>query len=124
MDKISLFLDSLKTSGRSLDEDGRITYGPSDVVIQNAKDFVKSLPAYYQKILDPEDCITATGHGTITFDWYYKKNFVSAEVGTTLIGWFTDLPDGTNPSSDGIALDRAASAILPCLNKVYFRTDI
>src|SRR3972149_5126256 len=101
MDKTTQFLKNLP---RVLKEDGGIAHGPSDVVIENSINFVKSLPTYYQRIINPAECITATGHGTITFDWYYRKNLVSVEIGATKIGWFTELPDGSNPSSNGILL--------------------
>lgn len=122
MDKISIFLSNLP---KVLNDDGRFAEKPSDLVIQNTINFIKSLPGYYQKILDPEDCITATGYGTVTIDWYYRKNFISVEVGTTLIGWFSDLPDGSNSSSDGVAINEKPPApIISSLNKIYSRKEV
>lgn len=121
MDKINLFLNNLP---RVLNDDGGIAEKPSAVVISNAEKFFKSLPSYYQKIIDISDCVTATGYGTITFDWYYRKNFISVEVGNTLIGWFSELPDGTNPSSNGVSVDLPPTQIVSALNKIYGRKDI
>jgi len=122
MDKTQQFLSNLP---RVLKEDGGIAHGPSDAVIANAISFVKGLPAYYQKIIDPVECITATGHGTITFDWYYRKNLVSVEIGTTKIGWFTELPDGSNPSCNGILLqDSPPTEVIRCLDAIYGRREL
>lgn len=122
MDRISQFLNNLP---RVLTADGGIAEGPSDKVIENSINFVKGLPTYYQRMIDPDDCITATGHGTIVFDWYYKKNFVSVEIGTTLLGWFSDLPDGSNPSSDGVLIQETPpTQIIKCLDLVYDRREL
>lgn len=122
MDKISLFLNNLP---RVLNDDGGFGSPPSPAVIQNSINFVRSLPTYYQRILKPEDCITATGHGTVTIDWYYKKHFISVEIGNTLIGWFSDLPDGTNNSSSGIPIsDSPYIGIISGLNKIYSRKEV
>jgi len=122
MDKISLHLNNLP---KVLNDDGIYASPPSAEVIQNSIKFIQGLPTYYQKILDPEDCITATGHGTITIDWYYRKRFISVEIGNTKLGWYSDLPDGSNPSSDGILLqDKPPAAIISALNMIYYRKDI
>lgn len=121
MDRNHQFLNNLP---RVIDSDGNITHGPSDTVIENSKRFISSLPTYYQRIIDPEECITATGHGTIVFDWYYKKNLVSVEIGRTKIGWFTELPDGSNPFSEGILLsNEPPKEVVNCLNVIYNRKD-
>lgn len=122
MDKISMFLSNLP---RVLNDDGGFGSPPTELVIQNSIKFVKSLPAYYQRILDLEDCITATGHGTVTIDWYYKKHFISVEIGNTLIGWFSDLPDGINTSSSGVPInDSPPTEIISGLNKIYSRKEV
>lgn len=122
MDRIALYLNNLPKV-IDVDGDGRIIK-TNDVVIQNTIKFVKSLPAYYQSIIDAEECITATTHGTIVIDWYFRKNFISVEVGTTKIGWFSELPDGTNPSSQGVLLNETPpDDILKSLDKIYSRSD-
>lgn len=122
MDKISLFLNNLP---RVLNDDGGFAERPTPAVIENSINFVKSLPGYYQRMIDPEDCITATGHGTVTIDWYYRKHFISVEIGNTKIGWFSDLPDGSNSSSDGISIsDKTPPEIVSALNKIYSRREL
>jgi len=117
-----MFLSNLP---RVLNDDGGFGSPPTELVIQNSIKFVKSLPAYYQRILDLEDCITATGHGTVTIDWYYKKHFISVEIGNTLIGWFSDLPDGINTSSSGVPInDSPPTEIISGLNKIYSRKEV
>lgn len=121
MDRITQFLNNLP---RVLDDDGGFASRPSEEVITNSIDFIKSLPTYYQKIINPEECITATTHGTITIDWFYRKNLLSVEVGTTKIGWFSDLPDGLNSSCDGMILSPLPPAeIIICLDKIYSRSE-
>lgn len=121
MDRTTQFLNNLP---RVLNDDGGVAERPTELVIQNSIKFINSLPLYYQKILDPEDCITATTHGTVTIDWYFRKNFISVEIGNTKIGWFSELPDGSNSSSDGIAIiESPPSDIIKSLDKIYNRKE-
>ena len=121
MDRTTQFLNNLP---KVLNDDGGIAERPSAAVIQNSINFIRSIPTYYQRIIDPEDCITATTHGTITIDWYFRKNFVSVEIGHTKIGWFSELPDGSNSSSDGIDIQEIPpSAIIKSLDKIYNRKE-
>lgn len=122
MDKISLFLNNLP---RVLGPDGGAAVKPDDTVIQNSIAFIKSLPTYYQKILNPVECITATPYGTISIDWFFRKNLISVEIGKTKIGWFSELPDGSNPSSDGITLkETPPREIIRCLDLIYGRREL
>ena len=116
--KIENFIDNLP---RVLNDDGGFAERPSKEVISNTKAFLSSIPTYYQKILDPENCITATGHGTITIDFYYRKNFISVEIGNTQIGWFSEMPDGTNPSSTELISEEATKKIISYLDFIYGR---
>lgn len=105
------------------DENGYRVDPPSELVVSNADKFMNSLPGYYRKILDPEN-VTASAHGTIVIDWYRSKNFVSVEIGQTKIGFFTEMPDGSNPQSAGTPLTEEANPmIVKCLNMLYGRQD-
>lgn len=117
-EEIIKFINNLP---RVLDENGGIATMPNANVISNAIAFIEHIPTYYQRMLNPIECITATGHGTITIDFYYKKNFVSVEIGNTLIGFFSETPDGLNPSSSGMKISEKYPAIISCLDKVYKR---
>lgn len=108
-----------------LDDDGYAGTAPSAVVVENATKLLQSLPKFYQDILDPQECITPQAHGTIVIDWYRDKQFVSVEVGQTLVGFFTDFRDGVNPESSGIKFEGVCpEVILACLNKLYGRKEI
>lgn len=104
------------------DDEGFISELPSDVVISNGDKFLSSIPGYYKKILDINN-VSYTSHGTIVIDWYFRKNFVSVEVGTTMIGFFTEMPDGINPSSQGISIEAAGTIITGHLNRLFSRSD-
>ena len=104
------------------DEHGYRVDPPSDLVISNADKFVASLPGYYRKILDAGN-ITANAHGTLTIDWYRNKNFVSVEIGQTQVGFFTEMPDGTNPQAVVPPTDEPHPLIIKCLNLLYGRED-
>lgn len=111
-------------SAPGLDDDGYGGTGPSEVVIENAIKFMSSLPKYYQEIINPEECITPQAHGTIVVDWYRDKQFVSVEIGQTLVGFFSDFRDGINPESAGMKFEgKCPEIILTCLNKLYGRKE-
>ncbi len=116
------FLDNLP---KVLGDEGRYAVDPDVVIKNNTVEFFKKLPGFYQKILDLEDAVTATTYGTITIDWAVKKNFVSVEIGKTKIGFFSEMPDGINPQSEGFDLNDQSglSMIISALNKLYSRDD-
>jgi hypothetical protein len=121
MDRVNYVINNLP---RVLNDDGGFGEKPSDDVIKNTIKFFDTVPTYYKKILDPEDCITATSYGTITIDWYFKKNFISVEIGNTKIGWFSELPDGSNSSSNGILIqDSPPADIIKSLDNIYNRKE-
>lgn len=105
------------------DADGYYGTPPSQQVRDNAIAFLSSLPKYYREVIDPVDCITPMAHGTIVIDWYLRKQFVSVEIGNTLVGFFTDFDDGINPQSNGLPAAEIRDVVVQCLNKLYRRTD-
>ena len=122
MDKTSQFLNNLP---RVLGLDGGAAVKPNEAIIKNSIAFIKGLPTYYQKVINPNDCITATPFGTISIDWYFRRNFISVEVGESKIGWFTELPDGSNPSSQGVAIkETPPTEIIRCLDAIYSRREL
>lgn len=119
MDKIQNYLNNLP---RVLDEEGKFASKIDRSVIENTIKLLKSLPDFYYKVIDPANHITPTGYGTIVIDWYHRKNFVSVEVGTTKVGWFSELPDGVNSKSDGTDFDGVPpQELISALNKLYGR---
>lgn len=97
---------------------------PSKTVINNSIELIKKLPSFYQKMLDPEEGITPTPYGTIVFDWFFRKNFLSLEVGNTKTGYFSETPDGSNPKSEGVLISEVdVSSIVLVLDKIFLRTN-
>jgi hypothetical protein len=105
------------------DGDGERPSGrPSDLTLDNSDKFLNTIPGYYKKILEVEE-IQFTPHGTVTIDWYSRRNFVSVEIGQTQIGFFSELPDGTNPSATLQFDGKAPEMVVIALNKLYGRSD-
>lgn len=105
-------------------DDGFISEMPSDLVLSNTDKLLNLLPGYYKKILTI-DSISFSTHGTVVIDWAVKKNFVSVEIGQTKVGFFMEMADGINRSSDGIPIDvTAAQVITTHLNKLFYRRDV
>jgi len=73
----------------------------SEEVEKNALDFEKLIdPKLWEE--DDEADTNVTGWGTVTLDFYVPDNgLVSAEVGKTKVGYFTDFDHGINYGSDG-----------------------
>lgn len=65
----------------------------SKQIIDNTMEFLEKLPNYFTKELKADN-ITATPHGTIVLDfWNDSAELISIEVGSTKIGYFTELVD-------------------------------
>lgn len=105
--------------------DGEGFYGtpPSKECQDNATKFLASLPKYYQEIINPEEHVTAQPHGTIVIDWYFRKQFVSVEIGDTQVGFFSDFDDGINPECNGMEPAAVRDTVVQALNKLYRRND-
>lgn len=99
----------LKESVRGLSrlEDNWDGYGakaPSTESITNTHYFIDLLNRY-SCVLPKEEDIYATTYGSIVVDIHTAKGQVSIEIGSSLIGFFTDFTDGNNYGSEGIPTD-------------------
>lgn len=116
-------ISAIKKKPVYADGDGYYGTPPSDECIETALKFVGSLPKYYQDVLNPGEHVTTLAHGTIVVDWYYRRQFVSVEIGNTLVGFYSDFADGMNPESAGAKPESARTMVLGALNKLYGRKD-
>lgn len=103
-----------------LDEDGKFGSKISDDVAESAITLFGSLPAIARKKFEPLQQLTPTPYGTLVFDFYRKKHFVSIEVGNSKFGFYSDLPDKTSPQLSGIDLNPTTiSIVVKCLDILY-----
>ena len=70
----------------------------------NAMKFIEHLHIYDLLRLNL-DMITPTPHGTIEVEWCKDDFYLSVEIGSHLLGYISQLPDGTSRSSEGIILN-------------------
>lgn len=85
--------------------DGYGAVALSDVVMNNTRKF---LSVIQDKGFDPfldEDNIVPTPYGTIDIDFETSKGLVSVEIGDSEIGFFTELNEEEDCSSEGIVTD-------------------
>lgn len=99
----------LKESVRELSNlednwDGYDAKAPSTESITNAQTFIDLLNRH-SCFLPKEEDIYATTYGSIVVDIQTTKGQVSIEIGSSLIGFFTDFSDGNNYGSEGIPTD-------------------
>lgn len=116
-------ISALNKKPETADEEGFYGKAPSKECKDNAAKFLASLPKYYQEIIKPEEHITTQPHGTIVIDWYFRKQFVSVEIGDTLVGFFSDFDDGINPECNGMEPGAVRDTVVQALNKLYRRND-
>lgn len=99
-------------------------YGASTVsvtIINNCKDFISSLPNRYLKALNIENIIS-TPNGTVILEWENElEHIVSIEIGTKKSAYFAELPDGSEPYSEDLILEKekTPSELLNALHKLY-----
>lgn len=80
------------------------------VIVDNATKFFRLLVDNNIRLC-PATNIAPCGFGTILFEFYkdYESdkdtNFISVEIGKTMIGWFTDWEHGINTESNGHKTD-------------------
>lgn len=101
--------------------DGYGASAPSLLTINNAINFLKLLPLYYQKLLNHDE-IGITPYGTIVLEWFNdKNNFVSIEVGKSKIGFFSETPDRENPLEQSLEFtpNEIPHQVLLVFNKVF-----
>lgn len=76
-----------------------------DIISENTiilvSEFLEQLPSKYIKLLDIDDIIVCS-HGTVRIEWEYDKYFTSIELGENGSGFYSDLPDGTEPYADNL----------------------
>lgn len=102
-----------------LDEEGKLGKKLDPKTIQNALDFFQQLPVLHRKRFDPINQLTPTAHGTLTFDFFHRKSFVSIEVGPDSIAMFSDLPDGSTPTIQSPLNPTVVNIVGRCLDSLY-----
>lgn len=78
---------------------------PEEKVIRNCFGFLRNLPERYLSNLSKED-LSITPYGTIVLDWEDKNKLLSIEIGNDSLGYFTELNDTENLSSEAIKYDQ------------------
>ena len=84
--------------------DGEGALKISKEVIKNSQVVIKNFPESFLKEFTIEN-LTPTGYGTIVIDIAKNENLLSLEIGQTKIGFFTDLKNVENFSSNGIQIE-------------------
>lgn len=101
--------------------DGYGAKAPHQNAIKNAIGFLKILPSGYQKLLNIEE-VNITPYGTIVMEWFKDdNNYISIEIGSSKIGFFSETPDGENPLAHSLEFtqNEVPHQILPTFKKVY-----
>ena len=88
--------------------------GPPKEILVSADKFFAQIPAYYRKILSVDN-LTINDGGTISIDWQVRKDFVSIEIGLGRVGFFSEMPDGSNPEGVFTIKDECPKAIAQAL---------
>jgi len=96
--------------------------GPPKEILAFADIFFIQIPAYYRKILSVDN-LTVNDGGTISIDWQVRKDFVSVEIGLGRVGFFSEMPDGSNPEGVYDIGAQCPQAIVRALAMLYGRTD-
>ena len=81
--------------------DGFGASAPSEKVISNVRKLISAMEISDLMCCGADD-IEATPYGTIVFDVNTDAGLVSAEIGETMLGFFTDFKNGHNYASEGI----------------------
>lgn len=94
--------------------------GPSKEILTSADIFFMQIPPFYRKILSIDN-LTINDGGTISMDWMVRKDFVSVEVGANRVGFFSEMPDGSNPEGVFTLGTECPKAISNALDMLYGR---
>ena len=94
--------------------------GPPKEILECADMFYMMIPAYYRKILSVEN-LTINNGGTISIDWQHRKDFVSIEIGLGRVGFYSELPDGSNPEGVFTLTGECPTAIIKALDMLHGR---
>lgn len=101
--------------------DGYGAKAPVQATIENAIRLLKYLPNEYQKMLNTDE-LSITPYGTVTMDWAKNENsYISIEIGSTKIGFFSKTLDKSNPYKEKLDLvpNAISDEILPVFFKVF-----
>jgi len=94
--------------------------GPPKDILECADLFYAQIPMYYRKIISVDN-LTINDSGTISIDWPVRKDFVSVEVGHGRVGFFSEMPDGSNPEGVFTFDGECPEAIINALDMLYGR---
>jgi hypothetical protein len=92
---------------------------PDEDLVNAADKFFQSLSPYYRKMITL-DSITRRDE-VIIIDWAVRKDFVSVEITKNSVGYYTELPDGTNPEGCFTLSDECPKPIQNALDFLYCR---
>lgn len=110
-------IDLIRFSG-SLNVDGKVVPPPSQKVIASSKNFLQRIAPEMLRCLSFQG-IDCTPHGTVVFDWYKNKSFLSVEIGEDTMGFYYDLPDGTTQTRTGLPIDVENQEMLAAFRVVW-----
>ena len=96
--------------------------GPPKEILEGADRFFQQIPPFYRKILTVEN-FTINNGGTISIDWMVRKEFVSIEVGDGRVGFYSEMPDGSNPEGVYTLGNECPVQIVGALDMLYGRND-
>lgn len=94
--------------------------GPPREILECADRFFAQIPPYYRKIISVDNLSINDG-GTISIDWQVRKDFVSVEIGLGRVGFFSEMPDGSNPEGVYIIGNECPKQIEKALAYLYGR---
>ena len=101
----------------------KVYAGKPDADLVDAADkFFHSLHPYYRKMVTV-DSITRRDDAII-IDWAVRKDFVSVEVTKNSVGYYTEMPDGSNPEGCFPLSDECPKPIQKALDFLYCRKTI
>lgn len=96
--------------------------GPSKEILECADRFFQQIPPYYRKVLTVEN-FTINNEGSISIDWMVRKDFVSVEVGLNRVGFFCEMPDGSNTEGVYPLGNECPTQIVRALDVLYGRNS-
>lgn len=93
---------------------------PSEQLLDAADRFFSQLPAQHRRLLELGGL--SRRDGLLVMDWAVRRDFVSVEVSETAVGFYSELPDGSNPEGVFPALqegDPCPAPIVQALDLLY-----
>ena len=97
--------------------------GPPKEILAYADEFFTQIPPYYRKMVTVNN-ITINEGGTISIDWMVRRDFVSVEIGIGRVGFYSEMPDGTNPEGVYAIGNECPKPIANALAKLYGRKEV